>query len=675
MFDQFLPIALGFVALAGLSLAAIDYLLRKRAQRGFPWWVWTGASVITLTCVPIAQMQANSARARIKNMVQGMGPTYVSELVRHGYLELSLDTPADDPNYLALIEMQKTWLSVNPSIADIYTMKRTADGQTALLLDSETDYDHSGEYDNEREGRTDIGEIYQDPSPAMEAAFAGKPWFDNEVSEDRWGMWVSAAYPVFDDAGRVHSILGIDFPAEQWIAAQQNAMLGVFATGGALILLSAGVGIIYRFGQRDVRARQLEAELAKTRLATAEDINHAKSMFFANMSHEIRSPLTAIMGFADLLATPDCDEDDRIVNASTIRRNSEHLLGILNDILDYSKIESGKFEIERLACSPFQIVEETIDMVHIRAKEKAIELKVEYDLPLPETIQTDPLRLKQVLLNLVGNAIKFTESGLVVLRVSAVAAATDQDNDQGSRIRFDISDTGIGMTPEQRQRIFAPFSQADSTMTRKFGGSGLGLAISRQLTNLMGGDITVRSELGKGTTFSVTVNPGNILQFRSIKSQDDIPSFRQPKDWAKELLKTDTRIESRILLAEDGPDNQRLIAYLLRKQGADVTIAGNGRIAMEAAMAALGEGNPFQIILMDMQMPEMDGYEATSTLRAKGYKLPIIALTAHALLGERDKCIKAGCDDYLTKPINKSQMLETINHYLRKGKGPSRKAA
>lgn len=661
--------------LAGVCLAGVDFLLRQRAQKGFPWWIWTGACAITLACVPIAQMQANTARARIKNMVEGMGPTYASELVRQGYLSLTLNTPADDETYLQLIELQKSWLTLNPSIADIYTMTRTSDGKVALLLDSETDYNHNGAFDDEREGRTKIGEIYQEPTLAMEAALGGKVWFDDEVSEDRWGSWVSAAYPVLDDKGQVHSILAMDFPAQQWITAQQNAILGVFATGGALILLSAGVGAVYRFAQRDVKARELEAELAKTRLASAENINFAKSMFLANMSHEIRTPLTAIMGFADLLATPECDEDDRIVNASTIRRNSEHLLSILNDILDYSKIESGRFEIERMACSPFQIVEETIDMVHIRAKERDVDLKVDYVLPLPETIHTDPLRLKQILLNLVGNAIKFTERGSVVLRVSVDGLAVGAETDRGTHIRFDIIDTGIGMTPEQQRRIFAPFAQADNATTRKFGGSGLGLAISRQLATLMGGDIAVQSELGKGTTFSVTVNPGNILQFRSIKAQDDVPSFRQPRDWAKELLKTDPKLDARILLAEDGPDNQRLIAYLLRKAGADVTIAGNGRIACEVATAAVNEGKPFEIILMDMQMPEMDGYEATRTLRAQGYKLPIIALTAHVLLGERDTCMKAGCDDYLTKPINKSQMMETLSHYIRKGKGPTRKAA
>lgn len=671
MSDQLLPIALGFVVIAGLVLAGVDYYLRKKAQRGFAWWVWVGASAIALACVPIAQSQADSARSRIQHMVEGMGPTYVSELVKHGYLDLSLETAADDPKYLELIELEKTWLALNPSIADIYTMARKPDGKLALLLDSETDYNHNGIYDDDREGRTDIGEIYDEPTASIESALDGTPLFDNTITIDRWGTWVSAAYPVFDDLGRIHSAVGIDFPAELWLAAQQNAILGVFATGGALILLSAGVGVIYRLAKRDVKARELEAELVKTKLVAAEDVNRSKSMFLANMSHEIRTPLTAIMGFADLLTSPDCDEDDRIVNASTIRRNSEHLLSILNDILDYSKIESGRYEIERLACSPFQIVEETIDMVHIRAKEKAIDLRVEHELPLPETIITDPLRLKQVLLNLIGNAIKFTEAGSVVLRLSA----REWSEEHTPLMKFEIVDSGIGMSAQQQQRLFTPFSQVDNSMTRKFGGSGLGLAISRQLTHLMGGDITVRSEEGEGTTFTVTVNPGNILQFRSIKTKDEVPSFRQPKDWGKELLKTESRLDARILLAEDGPDNQRLIAYLLRKAGAEVVIAGNGRIALDAALLAKREGNPFHVVLMDMQMPEMDGYEATGELRARGYTLPIIALTAHALLGERDKCIKAGCDDYLTKPINKSQVMETVGHYIAKSRLPLRKAA
>ncbi|MCH7871762.1 MAG: response regulator, partial [Planctomycetes bacterium] len=333
-----------------------------------------------------------------------------------------------------------------------------------------------------------------------------------------------------------------------------------------------------------------------------------------------------------------------------------HLLQIINDILDSSKIEAGKLEVERIRCSPVQIVAEVKSLMQVRADAKNLRLLTEYIGDIPQTIETDPTRLKQILVNLVGNAIKFTEVGGVRLITRFV------EHSAQPRMQFDVIDTGLGMTPEQLSRLFQAFSQADSSTTRNFGGTGLGLMISKRLAEMLGGDITVESKLGEWSQFRITVTTGPLDGVRML---DDpaAAEIAQPEETT--VAKADVAsLDCRILLAEDGPDNQRLIAFLLKKAGADVTVKENGKLAADAALAARDQGNPFDVILMDMQMPVMDGYEATDLLRQNGYSGPIIALTAHAMAGDRKKCIDAGCDDYATKPINLKKLLMTIRTHL-----------
>ncbi|MEE9296020.1 MAG: PAS domain S-box protein [Phycisphaerae bacterium] len=396
---------------------------------------------------------------------------------------------------------------------------------------------------------------------------------------------------------------------------------------------------------------------------SAESANQAKSEFLANMSHEIRTPMTAILGFADVLLECGNLENappERIEAAKTIKRNGEYLITIINDILDLSKIEAGKMALEKVSCSVCDIVTEVASLVRVRADAKGLSFDIEYAGAIPETIRTDPTRLRQILINLMGNAIKFTETGGVRLITGLV-----QDPKE-PLIQFDIVDTGLGMTNEQIARLFRPFMQADTSTTRKFGGTGLGLRISKQLARLLGGDVTVvDSQQDVGSRFRVTVATDSLTGVKMI--EDPVSAMVGAADAPARTPARSDRSDlhdCRILLAEDGPDNQRLIAYVLKKAGADVTVKEDGQLAATAALVARDQGNPFNVILMDMQMPVMDGYEATSLLRRKGYTGTIIALTAHAMEGDREKCIKAGCDDYATKPIDRKKLIETIQAHL-----------
>jgi PAS domain S-box-containing protein len=386
----------------------------------------------------------------------------------------------------------------------------------------------------------------------------------------------------------------------------------------------------------------------------ADAASRAKSEFLANMSHEIRTPMTAILGFADvLIEEEDMDRapPERIEAIQTIRRNGEHLLHLINDILDLSKIEAGKQVLDLQPSSPRQIVQEVIDTMKVRADAKGLPLLAEFDGDLPEMVQTDPLRVRQILVNLVGNAIKFTEVGRVRIVVKRDCSP------HGSGLRFDIIDTGIGIAQEHLAMLFRPFSQVDGSARRRFGGTGLGLVISKRLAGMLGGDITVSSVVGKGTTFSVSISPEKL----SGATPPQLPG--KVGNHGPAVQGKSPKLDCRLLLAEDGPDNQRLIAFLLRKAGAEVTVVNDGQEAIGKIVMSEGGGCPFDVILMDMQMPVLDGYEATRRLRECGHDLPIIALTAHAMTEDRQKCLDAGCDDYLPKPVDRDALVQLVAKY------------
>jgi CheY-like chemotaxis protein/HPt (histidine-containing phosphotransfer) domain-containing protein/two-component sensor histidine kinase len=359
--------------------------------------------------------------------------------------------------------------------------------------------------------------------------------------------------------------------------------------------------------------------------------------------------MNAIIGFTDLLTETDSNDGTQQKEyLRLIRESSHNLLSLINDILDFSKIEAGKLNIEKSKCSLNSLLESIESMMQAQAMNKDIEFKVIEGSSVPSELISDETRLRQCLINLTSNAIKFTEQGHVYVRV------TLQDIKNKPYIKFDIEDTGIGIPEEKQKAIFESFSQADTSTTRKFGGSGLGLTITKQLAEMLGGELTLSSEEGKGSVFTLTIPVGLKLKDLTPLDRDKVAD-----NFDQNLNFNELSFEGKILVAEDSKANQILIKSLLKKLGLAVEIVDDGKKAVQKA-----ESEEFDLIFMDMQMPNMNGYQAAEYLRRHNYHLPIIALTAHAMKGDDNKCINAGCNDYLPKPIDRSKLVKVLQEYL-----------
>ena len=399
-----------------------------------------------------------------------------------------------------------------------------------------------------------------------------------------------------------------------------------------------------------VANEQLEASIVQVRQLAEKAVkaDQAKSEFLANMSHEIRTPMNAIIGFSDILADEKLtDEQADYVN--TVRDSGKHLLELINDILDFSKIEAGKLDIEMTEHPLKNILARVESMMNPAAAEKDLQFEIIQNGNLPAIIRTDPDRLQQCLINLVNNALKFTERGHVYMKLSP------EDHNDQPYIRFDVEDTGIGVPADKQEEILRSFTQADGSTTREHGGTGLGLTITKQLAELLGGQLTLTSEENKGSVFSLIIPTGVDAAEQPALDINNIADHVYDKREKTELFK----FSGRVLVAEDVKTNQMLITFLLNRMGLEVTIAEDGNQAAEKALAGA-----FDLIFMDMQMPNMNGYEATRTLRKSGLTTPIVALTANAMKEDDEKCKEAGCNDYLAKPIDREALFEKIRDYL-----------
>lgn len=559
-------------------------------------------------------------------------------------LHRQLTDPAqeDGPIYQEAIAPLRNILRSSVSIRFIYTCI-LRDGHVYFVLDPTPRGDADGDG---VEDHSFLMDRYDEANPVLRAVLAGGPAStDEEPVTDRWGTTISGYAPFHDDLGNAIGCVGVDIDLDQYeqrLGGMRSAMWL-----GALLALACSslVGVVVARSTASLRQARLladeNAKVLKAERMAAERANRSKDEFLAVMTHEIRTPLNAVIGLADLLLVGDADDDQRR-HLSTIRTSGEHLLSMINDILDHSKIDAGRMTLEELPFSPVESAEEVVSLMQEAANTKGLRLELVVEGPVSQRVIGDPVRLRQVLLNLVSNAIKFTNSGGITITLRAIQA--------GGPITFSVVDTGVGMDEATRVRVFNPFTQGDSSISRRYGGTGLGLSISQRLVKLMGGVISVESAPGRGSAFAFTLpllptsRPTSNIQ-RSTPS-DQVPSF-----------------QGRVLVVDDREINRQVAVAMVKRLGLAVEEAVDGRAALER----LAKGG-IDLVLMDCQMPELDGVATTAELRLRedtDRHLPVIALSAAVTPADRERCRLAGMDGFLAKPIRLDQLAGELSRFLR----------
>ncbi|GHT34133.1 hypothetical protein FACS189427_00900 [Planctomycetales bacterium] len=588
-------------------------------------------------------------------------------------------------------------------IGKIYTLRRNQDESPVLKIAVSGTNDIPGSkiktkpvYETAFTGGTQNGASIEKESSRIGVSGQG--------TNQKSGYFFTAAAPLKDNNGWTEAIICIEFEYEDGFInncfSLRLALLLALYLGGVWFFTCSK---IYR-----EKFRQQKEDLAESQKSSLAAVK-AKSDFLANMSHEIRTPMNALLGFSNIIVqrmknvcpAEVIEESEGILEI--IQKSGQNLLAIINDILDFSRIEANLLQVESVPLSIKQVIEDVWQMEQDGIIAKHLDFSVRYKEPVPELILGDPIRLRQMLLNLVDNAVKFTNSGSVTLHCEAVPHKTQSGEIErvlphsrkvpnAALLRIDVIDTGVGIDAEDIEKVFKPFTQVDQSSTRQFGGTGLGLSIARRLAQLMDGDITVVSTPHTGSTFTLQLNvflpneeqASDVLEkIRSKGSNSvansDINYNSQSAQKAKQegsgsTAKTDNEKDPvrqyplrniRILLVEDMLINQIVIATQLRDSGAKVEIADNGKLAVDRINQITDDGLFFDVVLMDMQMPIMDGYEATSLLRSQGYSRPIIAITAHALIGDKEKTIAVGCDNYIAKPVERQILIDMIKKYAK----------
>jgi signal transduction histidine kinase/CheY-like chemotaxis protein/HPt (histidine-containing phosphotransfer) domain-containing protein len=432
-------------------------------------------------------------------------------------------------------------------------------------------------------------------------------------------------------------------PAEPCIVLAGHSSLSIVLLL-IVLLLAAGLTRLRR------KRGQLERALEELRKA-----NVYMNRLLATISHEIRTPLNSILGYTEILNSSGSSEGDRALALGVVERNCHHLLDLVGDVLDISKIEAGEVEVEKVEFSLAQVLRDVVSVMWVKAQKNGTRLQEIYETPIPERIVSDPTRLRQILINLVGNAVKFTEQGVVRLLLGFERRMPAED----SVLQVRVMDTGCGIPADKLESIFQPFHQIDAVTARKYGGTGLGLAISREIARLLGGSISVESTLGEGSTFTLRIRCRPAKETRWLRQPSSHAVLPIPPN-----AELGMRLEGRVLLVDDSADNRRLLRYHLRNAGVSVETARDGSEAIEA-IAAGG----FDLVFMDVQMPVMDGFQAIRELRRRGFQVPVVALTAHAMKGDRERCLDAGFVEYLSKPVTQHLLVRMAANFLRRDAG------
>ena len=621
-----------------------------------------GFSVLIFTWGSLFISQSEKElQERLTADLQRAARIYRDAVIGMSHEKIPMVHPTEDEHFKRIFTFFRACHQSNPSIPSTYTLRKDANGVLIFFVEPGLYLSDENEYDLELK--------CGDPFPAMqevgdEVFQTGNPYVSPQPYTDDFGTWITAFEPIRDSNGKVEAILGVDYLAKDWKGtilkagtAPLEIVLGVF---GCLI---AGL-ILFSEYQLQVRresehAKQLEhllvekdknaIVLQKARVA-ADAATKAKSDFLANMSHEIRTPMNGVIGLTNLLAKTRLDslQEEYVTN---LQSSAKALLTVINDILDISKIEAGMFELTCQPFGPYEVLNEMSQCFAYTASERNVRFVKEFSSTIPRRLIGDMGRFRQVLLNVLGNAFKFTTLGSVTFR------CREEILDSSCRLLCEIEDTGIGIDEKMLPTLFKPFVQADSSVTRQFGGTGLGLTIVSHLIERMGGTIGVESTLGKGTLFRFSI---------PFPVADDVFCDQNEEDSAE---KTGSSMiikrQLHVLLVEDVKINIIVASGIIKAMGHELTVAENGLEALEHLRKT-----PFDIVLMDCQMPVMDGYECVRTLRksdsgVRNPNIPVIAMTAHAMSSDRDKCIDAGMDDYITKPIDAVALTKMINRYFR----------